>query len=97
MFQFKAQGLHSFFHSVSPSFPSLVLSCPVPAGAEGDITWSKDGDEIDEEKVKPVDETSSKLIIKTATMQDAGRYTCHCEFNSGHTDKTDKQLYVYGT
>ncbi|XP_036929811.1 neural cell adhesion molecule 1 isoform X1 [Acanthopagrus latus] len=71
----------------------ILLLCK--AGAEGDITWSKDGDEIDEEKVKPVDETSSKLIIKTATMQDAGRYTCHCEFNSGHTDKTDKQLYVY--
>ena len=98
IFQFKAQGLHSFFHSVSPFFPSLVLSCSVPAGAEGKITWLKDGKEInDVEKVLKEDEAASKMIIKKATMQDAGRYTCRYEFNSRHSDETEMQLYVYGT
>lgn len=85
-------GLHIYFHSVLLSFFS-----PVPAGGEGDITWQKEGEDIDdEEKVSKVDETSSKLVIKKATMQDAGRYTCHCDFDTGHTDDTHIQLYVYG-
>uniref|UniRef100_A0A671WIT5 Neural cell adhesion molecule 3 n=1 Tax=Sparus aurata TaxID=8175 RepID=A0A671WIT5_SPAAU len=71
----------------------ILLLCK--AGAEGEITWTKDGVDIDEENVKKFDETSSKMIINKATMQDAGRYTCHCEFDSGHIDKTEKQLYVY--
>lgn len=83
--------------------PLLLLSSPlwsflVQAGAEGEITWFKDGKEInDEEKVLKVDGAASKMIIKKATMQDAGRNTCHCKFNSGHTDETEMQLYVYGT
>lgn len=44
-----------------------------------------------------VDETSSKLLIKKATMEDAGRYTCLCTFDSGHEDSTEIQLFVYGT
>ncbi|KAI9520297.1 hypothetical protein NQZ68_018604 [Dissostichus eleginoides] len=52
-----------YIHSVFPSFRP-------EAGAEGEITWLKDGEEIDEEKVKKLDETSSKLCIKNATMQD---------------------------
>ena len=77
---------------------SSVWSCLVPAGAEGNITWFKDGKEInDEEKVFKEGGAASKMIIKKATMQDAGRYTCHCKFNSGHTDETEMQLYVYGT
>lgn len=80
------------FHSVLLSFFS-----PVPAGGEGDITWLKNGEEIDdEEKVSTVDESASKLSIKKATMQDAGRYTCHCEFNSGHTDDVHTQVYIHG-
>ncbi|XP_030250929.1 neural cell adhesion molecule 1-like isoform X2 [Sparus aurata] len=72
----------------------IIVSCN--AGAEGEITWFKDGKEInDEEKVLKVDGAASKMIIKKATMQDAGRYTCHCKFNSGHTDETEMQLYVY--
>ncbi|XP_018539772.1 neural cell adhesion molecule 1 [Lates calcarifer] len=72
----------------------LLLLCK--AGGEGDITWMKDGEDIDEEeKVSKIDETSSKLLIKKATMEDAGRYTCACDFDSGHRDETHLQLYVY--
>ncbi|GAA6224424.1 neural cell adhesion molecule 1-like isoform X2 [Lates japonicus] len=72
----------------------FLLLCK--AGGEGDITWMKDGEDIDdEEKVSNIDETSSKLHIKKATMEDAGRYTCACVFDSGHTDETHLQVYVY--
>ncbi|XP_076593616.1 neural cell adhesion molecule 1 [Chaetodon auriga] len=72
----------------------ILLLCK--AGGDGDITWQKDGEDIDdEEKVSKVDETSSKLIIKKATIQDAGSYTCLCEFDNGHNDKIMMQLYVH--
>ncbi|XP_044062565.1 neural cell adhesion molecule 1 isoform X4 [Siniperca chuatsi] len=72
----------------------ILLLCK--AGAEGEIIWQKDGEEIDdEEKVENVDETTSKLFIKKATMQDAGKYSCLCEFNSGHKDDIQTQLYIY--
>lgn len=45
-----------------------------------------------------MDETSSKLIIKKAKIQDAGRYTCRCAFeNPERRDEVSTQLYVYGT
>lgn len=78
------------FESSFSSFHSVL------AGGEGEITWQKDDEDIDEEKVTKVDESSSKLIIKQATMEDAGIYTCHCEFNNGHIDQTSMQLYVFG-
>ncbi|XP_062254361.1 neural cell adhesion molecule 1 isoform X2 [Platichthys flesus] len=65
------------------------------AGGEGDITWQKDGEDIEEEKVTKIDETSSKLIIKNATIQNTGMYTCVCDFDSGHNDQVQAQLYVY--
>ncbi|XP_074510985.1 neural cell adhesion molecule 1-like [Sebastes fasciatus] len=72
----------------------IFLLCK--AGGEGEIKWKKDGEEIDDEdKVSKVDESSSKLIIKNASMQDAGRYTCLCEFENGHNDDVTKQIYVY--
>ncbi|KAA8591520.1 hypothetical protein FQN60_016894 [Etheostoma spectabile] len=71
----------------------ILLLCK--AGGEGDITWLKDGEEIDEDKVSKVDETSSKLVIKNTTMWDMGRYTCACEFENGHKDEIATQLYVY--
>ncbi|XP_054869316.1 neural cell adhesion molecule 1 isoform X1 [Amphiprion ocellaris] len=72
----------------------ILLLCK--AGGDGDITWRKDGEDIDDEDiVQKVDETSSKLLIKKATMQDAGRYTCLCEFDSGHKDDIQTMLYVY--
>ncbi|XP_040022318.2 neural cell adhesion molecule 1 isoform X1 [Gasterosteus aculeatus] len=66
------------------------------AGGEGEITWRKDSEDIDdEERVSKVDETSSTLVIKKATMQDAGKYVCVCIFDSGHTDEVATQLFVY--
>ncbi|XP_061802840.1 neural cell adhesion molecule 1 [Nerophis lumbriciformis] len=71
----------------------ILLLCK--AGGEGDITWQKNGMEIDEEMVSKVDETSSKLLIRRATVEDGGKYTCLCEFDNGHTDDVQTQLYVY--
>uniref|UniRef100_A0A3Q4G0C3 Hemicentin-2-like n=1 Tax=Neolamprologus brichardi TaxID=32507 RepID=A0A3Q4G0C3_NEOBR len=72
----------------------ILLLCK--AGAEGEITWQKDGEDIDDEEiVNKLDETSSKLVIKKARMQDVGRYTCHCDFDSGHKDDVQIQLFVY--
>uniref|UniRef100_A0A3B5BC13 Ig-like domain-containing protein n=1 Tax=Stegastes partitus TaxID=144197 RepID=A0A3B5BC13_9TELE len=72
----------------------ILLLCK--AGGDGEITWQKDGVDIDDEEiVEKVDETSSKLVIKKATMGNAGRYTCLCEFDSGHTDEVQTTLYVY--
>ncbi|XP_072317320.1 neural cell adhesion molecule 1 [Eucyclogobius newberryi] len=66
------------------------------ASGEGEITWHKDGEEIDDEdKVSKVDETSSKLHITKATLKDAGKYVCKCEFESGHTDEAQTQLFIY--
>lgn len=76
---------------------SLVLPSAVLAGGEGEITWQKDDEDIgNEEKVTKVDETSSKLVIKKATMEDAGRYTCLCDYESSHKDQVAILLYVYG-
>ncbi|XP_073341003.1 neural cell adhesion molecule 1-like [Pagrus major] len=71
----------------------VTVLCTAVAG--GEITWSKDGKKISDEKVSKINETSSKIIIKKATMQDAGRYTCLCEFNTGYDDETEMQLHVY--
>ncbi|XP_051813335.1 neural cell adhesion molecule 1 [Acanthochromis polyacanthus] len=73
----------------------ILLFCK--AGGDGDIMWQKDGEDIDDDAdiVQKVDETSSKLLIKKAAMQDAGRYTCLCEFDNGHKDDIQTMLYVY--
>lgn len=66
------------------------------AGGDGDITWHKDGTEIeDEEKVVKIDESSSTLKITSASMQDAGKYTCHCDFDNGIDGETTIELYIY--
>lgn len=74
----------------------LIMPFCVLAGGEGEITWQKDGKEIVDENVKKIDESSSKLIITQATMADAGVYSCHCEFESKHTDQITTQLYIFG-
>ncbi|XP_061677263.1 neural cell adhesion molecule 1 [Syngnathoides biaculeatus] len=71
----------------------LLLLCK--AGGEGDITWQKNGEEIDKEMISKMDESTSKLVIKSTTMEDEGRYTCLCEFDSGHTDEVQTQIYIY--
>ncbi|KAM7382564.1 hypothetical protein PAMP_002290 [Pampus punctatissimus] len=72
----------------------ILLLCK--AGGEGRITWQKNKEDIDDEDmVINIDETSSKFLIKKATMEDMGKYTCQCEFDSGHEDETSILLYVY--
>ncbi|RVE62475.1 hypothetical protein OJAV_G00157360 [Oryzias javanicus] len=72
----------------------ILLLCK--AGGEGDITWLKDGEDVDDEEiVQKVDETSSKVVIKKASLEDAGRYTCKCEFDNGHQDDIQVTLFVY--
>ncbi|KAM9309741.1 neural cell adhesion molecule 1 [Pholidichthys leucotaenia] len=72
----------------------ILLLCK--AGGEGTITWLKGGEEVDDEDiVSKVDESSSKLVIKKATMTDAGKYTCQCDFDNGHRDDTQTVIYVY--
>ncbi|KAM6910367.1 neural cell adhesion molecule 1 [Xenentodon cancila] len=72
----------------------ILLLCK--ARGEGEITWQKDGNDLDDEEiVQKVDETSSKVVIKKATVEDAGKYTCRCEFDSGHEDDTSTYLFVH--
>ncbi|XP_075869027.1 neural cell adhesion molecule 1-like [Nelusetta ayraudi] len=81
----------------NPNIPvgaEVILLCK--AGGDGDIRWFKDGKEIvDEEKVVQIDEGSSSLKITSASMQDAGNYTCHCEFDSGNDDEITTELFIY--
>ncbi|XP_045068759.1 neural cell adhesion molecule 1-like isoform X2 [Coregonus clupeaformis] len=65
------------------------------AGGEGEITWQKDGEDAEDEQFQKVDETSSKLFIRNAKMEDAGRYTCLCEFETGHRDNVSLTIFVY--
>ncbi|CAL8248488.1 unnamed protein product [Lota lota] len=66
------------------------------AGGEGEITWQKDSEDIEEEdKVSRVDETSSKLFIRKAKLEDAGSYTCLCDFDSGRKEQTFMNIYVH--
>ncbi|XP_076006476.1 neural cell adhesion molecule 1 isoform X2 [Genypterus blacodes] len=69
-----------------------ILYCK--AGVEGRITWQKDMEDIDEDMVSWVDESSSKFIIDKAKMDDAGRYTCRCDFGT-HNDEITYELFVY--
>ncbi|KAL0984979.1 hypothetical protein UPYG_G00151370 [Umbra pygmaea] len=64
------------------------------AGGEGEITWQKDGEDV-EDNVEKVDETTSKLTIRNARISDAGRYVCVCVFDTGHRDDTSYTIYVY--
>ncbi|XP_020353399.1 neural cell adhesion molecule 1-like isoform X2 [Oncorhynchus kisutch] len=72
---------------------NAMLLCK--AGGEGDITWQKDGEDAEDDQVEKVDETSSKLFIRNAKIEDAGRYTCLCEFDTGHRDYVSSAIFVY--
>ncbi|XP_017265335.1 neural cell adhesion molecule 1 isoform X2 [Kryptolebias marmoratus] len=71
----------------------ILMLCK--AGGDGEITWYKDGEEVDSDIVTKVDYTSSKLNIKKAKMQHAGKYTCQCEYDNGSNSDTSIILYVY--
>ncbi|XP_029592348.1 neural cell adhesion molecule 1 isoform X1 [Salmo trutta] len=72
---------------------NAMLLCK--AGGEGDISWQKDGEDAEDYQVEKVDETSSKLFIRNAKMEDAGQYKCFCEFDSGHRDDKLYTIFVY--
>ncbi|XP_043117245.1 neural cell adhesion molecule 1 isoform X2 [Puntigrus tetrazona] len=67
------------------------------ADTEGTISWLKGDDEIDEEFVQKIDESSSKLNLKNVALEDAGIYTCVFENEHGTQKKVDYQIYVYQT
>ncbi|CAG12882.1 unnamed protein product [Tetraodon nigroviridis] len=73
----------------------LMLLTYRTAGGEGDITWRKNGMDVDDDKVTKIDETSSKLIIENAALEDSGTYTCHCDFENGHVDSIETELHIY--
>ncbi|XP_010883381.2 neural cell adhesion molecule 1 isoform X1 [Esox lucius] len=74
-----------------------VLLCK--AGGEGKISWKKDGEDLDKDgenpRIEEIDETSSKLTIVKAKIEDSGRYLCLCEFETDHRDETFIILFVY--
>ncbi|XP_038832818.1 neural cell adhesion molecule 1-like [Salvelinus namaycush] len=72
---------------------NAMLLCK--AGGEGDITWQIDGEDVEGDQVEKVDETSSKLFIRDAKLEDAGLYTCLCEFDTGDRDHTFQTIFVY--
>ncbi|XP_023186167.1 neural cell adhesion molecule 1-like isoform X2 [Xiphophorus maculatus] len=72
----------------------MLLVCK--ATKEGDMTWHKGGEEIDDEDiVSKLDYTTSKLLIKKASLSDGGTYTCMFESEDGHKVDAQSVIYVY--
>lgn len=69
-----------------------------PAGKEADITWTKDGEDVDDGRhlLEKVDETTSKLYLKKVELKDSGVYKCNCEYEN-HEDSIQITIFVYGT
>lgn len=70
--------------------------CCGSADSEGDISWLKDDEDVDEDRheVKKNDESSSALTLNNIELDDSGSYTCVFENEHG-TKKINYQLYVY--
>ncbi|XP_017164764.1 neural cell adhesion molecule 1 isoform X2 [Poecilia reticulata] len=72
----------------------MLLVCK--ATKEGEMTWHKEGEEIDDENiVSKLDYTTSKLLIKKASLSDGGTYTCMFESDDGHQVDAQSVIYVY--
>ncbi|XP_007552728.1 neural cell adhesion molecule 1 isoform X1 [Poecilia formosa] len=72
----------------------MLLVCK--ATKEGEMTWHKGGEEIDDEDiVSKLDYTTSKLLIKKASLSDGGTYTCKFESDDGHKADAQSVIYVY--
>ncbi|KAL2084473.1 hypothetical protein ACEWY4_019991 [Coilia grayii] len=76
-----------------------LLLCKDQDGKEGTITWFHNGEEVEEDNehlvVRKIDETSSELSIKYATLAQSGSYTCKCEYDLV-ADKRSVEIFVYG-
>ncbi|XP_073703359.1 neural cell adhesion molecule 1 isoform X2 [Garra rufa] len=68
------------------------------ADVEGDFSWFKGEEEVDEDRhvVEKIDESSSKLKLKNVQLDDSGIYTCMFENEHG-SKKMNYQIYVYQT
>ncbi|MED6276503.1 hypothetical protein CHARACLAT_003672 [Characodon lateralis] len=72
----------------------ILLVCK--AAKEGDMTWFREGEEIDDEDiVSKVDYTTSKLLIRKASLSDVGTYSCKFESEDGHKVEAEFVLYIY--
>nr|XP_055067116.1 neural cell adhesion molecule 1 isoform X1 [Misgurnus anguillicaudatus] len=73
---------------------NVLLLCK--ADGEGDFSWLKDDEEIDEDRhlIEKVDESSSKLKLMNIQLSDSGVYTCVYESDQG-TRRINYQIYVY--
>lgn len=66
------------------------------ADGEGDFSWLKDEDDVDEDRhlVQKMDESSNKLKLKNIQLSDSGLYSCVFESDHG-TQRSNYQIYVY--
>ncbi|XP_076869237.1 neural cell adhesion molecule 1 isoform X2 [Brachyhypopomus gauderio] len=66
------------------------------AGKDAEIQWQKDGEDIDEDRyiVESIDETSSKVLLKSVTLDDRGTYKCICNYGN-HEDEAAVNIFVY--
>ncbi|XP_067304106.1 neural cell adhesion molecule 1-like [Pseudorasbora parva] len=73
----------------------VLLLCK--AKSEGEISWLKDNEEVDEDRyeVKTHDESSSSLTVNNVQLGDSGIYSCVSENDLGTKKTTSYQLYVY--
>lgn len=68
------------------------------AEAEGEISWFKDDEELDEDPllIEKEDESSSKLKLTEVQLTDSGVYTCKVENDQG-IRSSQYRIYVYRT
>ncbi|XP_056618395.1 neural cell adhesion molecule 2 isoform X2 [Triplophysa dalaica] len=73
---------------------NVLLLCK--AEAEGEISWFKDDEELDENHhpIEKEDESSSKLKLTNIQLTDSGVYTCKIETDQG-TRSSQYTIYVY--